>query len=93
MFEAVPSFTVKHSDAVEGADNQQSPGDPDAYGGQHPGHITRLKRRGRIKHLPILLCKITDLVEGVCEHLFSSGSSGFHFDLGFGLKLGHSNTR
>lgn len=44
MLEAVPPLAVNHPDAVEGADDQQGPGDADAHGGQHPRHITRLHR-------------------------------------------------
>lgn len=47
MFEAVPPLAVNHADAVEGADDEQGPGDADAHGGQHPRHITRLSRKHR----------------------------------------------
>lgn len=43
VLEVVPPFAVKRSDAVQGADNQQGPGDADSNGGQHPGHVTRLE--------------------------------------------------
>lgn len=42
VFEAVASPAVHSSDAVEGADEQQSPRDPNAHRSQHPRHITCL---------------------------------------------------